>query len=174
MSQASTKLRPGRQAPATQWPSRRSQAIFSFAATVEDDNSRYRNLIERHRERQHLTYQQLASRTGLTKNRVWRLLTTDCPFPIAERDALLAALDLDAERARLTVSYFQDIDLYDELQGIHIYQAYASMTKQFTSNPDALVIDIKPSIFDEVMRRAFSMLLQHQETVLANAERLSA
>ena len=167
---AQTKAEPQ---PAYQWPSQRAQAIFSFATPpIEDDNKRYRKLIERERKSQKLTYVDIAARIGLTKQRIWRLLNTDTNFPVPERDAILAAVGIDLDRARMAVSYFRDIDMYAEVCGLNIAYACATLARQFIDRREELHITIPPTILDEAIGRTFKMLLRHQDQVMQNSEHL--
>ena len=159
--------------PRPHWPSERAQAIFSFATPIEDDNKRYRALIERIRTRQKTTYQQLADQVGLHKNRVWRLLTNEGPLPVQERDAIMTALRIEHDRARLAVCYFQNIDSYDNVCGVNVATACAAMARQFDRHRDELRITIKPSILEEAISRTFKMLLQHQEQVIQREDHLA-
>lgn len=173
MSLSSTRQHIAEQQDNQQWPSPRAQAIFAFAAVpVEDDNKRYRTLIERERTHQHLTYDQLAARTGIQKHRLWRLLTSNSHFPAAERDAILVALDIDLSRARIAVSFFQDIDLYNDVCGLNIAYACAAFARQFAERRDELHITINPAILDEAISRTFKMLLRHQDHVMQSNTRL--
>lgn len=173
MSVSQTRLaEPGTQ-PQPHWPSARAQAIFSFATPVEDDNKRYRALIERIRTQQKLTYQQLGEKIGLDKNRVWRLLSTDRALPVPERDAMMTALGIEHDRARLAVCYLQNIDSYDNVCGLNAASACAALFRQFDRHRDELRIPIKPSIIEEAISRTFKMLLQHQEQVIQREDHLA-
>ena len=152
-----------------------TQALFDFAQEQPPDEQQlYKQLIEQTRRRRNLCYSDLGRRLGCSKSQMHRLLTSNKHLSDQARDILFNELSIDPVRAKLCVVFFQSVEDYDDFAAFAISEAFKAWRNQIETYRHGLHIEIKPSIIHELMKRAFTTLLEHQERVLERRDNLEA
>lgn len=154
-----------------------SEPVFAFAnpgpRVCEQDQ--YKQLINAELARQGLPPAHLADRMQIPRPKLHKILKQNTPLSDTMRDQIFAELGIDDVRARFSVSLLRDYRAYSEKSAFVAVEGLKSLYLELkTCRRGSIDVDLRPAIIHEAVRRAYDLLLSHQDRVMQNDQTLQA
>jgi hypothetical protein len=143
------------------------QAQFDFegAPPLCDEQRLYKELIQQKMSSNSVTFGDLATKLGLSRQTLSKCITRTLNLPDDRRDKIFEILAIDHVRAKICVVFMRRVDVYDDLSVIMLAEAVKSFFCHIQTCRTGIHIEIKAPIIHEVMKRGVDMLLQHHDRV---------
>lgn len=154
-----------------------SEPVFAFANPRPRacEQGQYKQLINAELARQGILAAHLADRMGLSRPKLHKILKQNNQLNDALRDQIFDVLGMDHVRAKISVTLLHDPNAYVEQS---VFLATESLKSFFcevlTCRRGSIEVDLRPAIIHEAARRAYDLLLSHQERVMQNGQTLQA
>jgi hypothetical protein len=108
----------------------------------------------------------------LSRAKLHKILKQSNPLSDALRDQIFDELGIDHVRAKISVALLHDPHVYVEQS---VFLATESLKSFYfevlTCRRASIEVDLRPAVIHEAARRAYDLLLSHQERVLQNNQR---
>jgi hypothetical protein len=132
-------------------------------------------LINAELARQGIPPAHLADRMGMSRPRLHKILKQTNPLPEGLRDRIFNELGMDHVRAKISVALLRDPDAYANQAVFLATESLKSFYLEvMTCRRGSIEVDLRPAIIHEAARRAYDLLLSHQERVMQNHQTLQA
>lgn len=133
----------------------------------------YKQLIQTELARQGVRPAHLADRMRLARPRLHKILKQHSPLTETLRDQIFAELGIDPVRAKISVVLLHNGLAYAEPAVVLAAEIFKSFYLELLScRRGAIVVDLRPAVIHEAVRRIYDLLLSHQERVLLSSETL--
>jgi hypothetical protein len=154
-----------------------SETVFAFAnlepRVCEQDH--YKQLINSELVRQGILPAHLADRMSLARAKLHKILKQSNPLSDALRDQIFDELGIDHVRAKISVALLHDPHAYVEQSVFLATESLKSFYLEvLTCRRGSIEVDLRPAVIHEAARRAYDLLLSHQERVLQHDQTLQA
>ena len=111
----------------------------------------------------------------IPRPKLHKILKQNTPLSDTMRDQIFAELGIDDVRARFSVALLRDYRAYSEKSAFVAVESLKSFYLELkTCRRGSLDVDLRPAIIHEAARRAYDLLLSHQERVIQNDQTLQA
>ena len=154
-----------------------SEPVVAFAGGKRKlcEQDQYKQLISAELARQGTFCAHLADRMGLSRAKLHKILKQKSPLSDDLRDQIFDVLGIDHARAKFSVALLQDHRAYvDQAVFLATESLKSFYFEVMTCRRGAIEVDLRPAIIHEAARRAYDLLLSHQERVLQNSQTLQA
>lgn len=154
-----------------------SEPVFAFANSeaLDCEQDQYKQLIKAELVRQGLPPAHLADRMQIPRPKLHKILKQNTPLSDTMRDQIFAELGIDDVRARFSVALLRDYRAYSEKSAFVAVEGLKSLYLELkTCRRGAIDVDLRPAIIHEAVRRAYDLLLSHQDRVMQNDQTLQA
>lgn len=154
-----------------------SEPVFAFANSGPRacEQEQYKQLINAELARQGILAAHLADRMGLSRPKLHKILKGNNQLTDTLRDQIFDALGIDHVRAKFSVAFLHDPQAYVEQAAFVTIETLKSFYLEvLTCRRGSIDVDLRPAIIHEAARRAYDLLLHHQERVMQNDDILQA
>ena len=154
-----------------------SDPAFAFGGDKPKltEQDQYKQLIGVELARQGTFCAHLADRMGLSRTKLHKILKQKSPLSEDLRDQIFDVLGIDHARAKFSVVLLQDHRAYTDQAVFLATESLKSFYLEvMTCRRGSIEVDLRPAIIHEAARRAYDLLLSHQERVLQNSQTLQA
>lgn len=154
-----------------------SEPVFAFAnpGPRACEQEQYKQLINTELARQGIHAAHLADRMGLSRTKLHKILKQTNHLTDGLRDQLFDALGIDHVRAKISVTLLRDHNAYAEQSVFLATESLKSFYLEvLTCRRGSIEVDLRPAVIHEAARRAYDLLLSHQERVMQNDQTLQA
>lgn len=154
-----------------------NEPLFAFATPEPrgSEQERYKDLINAEMARQGIVPAHLADRMGLSRAKLHKILKQTNPLPDALRDRIFDQLGIDHVRAKFCVVLLHDPGAYVEQRVFLATESLKSFYLEvLTCRRGSIEVELRPAVIHEAARRAYDLLLSHQERVIQNHQTLLA
>lgn len=154
-----------------------SESVFAFAnpGLRESEQEQYKRLINDELVRQGILPAHLADRMQIARPRLHKILKQTNPLPDCLRDRIFDELGMDHVRAKFSVALLHDPRAYVEQAVFLATESLKSFYLEvLTCRRGSIEVDLRPAVIHEAARRAYDLLLSHQERVMQNSQTLQA
>lgn len=153
------------------------EPVFLFANPKPGvgEQDQYKQLICAELTRQGIPPAHLADRLRMTRPRLHKILKRTNPLTEGLRDRIFNELGIDHVRAKISVALLRDPDAYANQAVFLATESLKSFYLEvMTCRRGSIEVDLRPAIIHEAARRAYDLLLSHQERVMQNDQTLLA
>ncbi|WP_235982116.1 hypothetical protein [Novosphingobium aerophilum] len=153
------------------------EPVFLFANPKPGvgEQDQYKQLICAELTRQGIPPAHLADRLRMTRPRLHKILKRTNPLTEGLRDRIFNELGIDHVRAKISVALLRDPDAYANQAVFLATESLKSFYLEvMTCRRGSIEVDLRPAIIHEAARRAYDLLLSHQERVMQNDQTLQA
>lgn len=153
------------------------EPVFLFANPKPGvgEQDQYKQLICAELTRQGIPPAHLADRLRMTRPRLHKILKRTNPLTEGLRDRIFNELGIDHVRAKFSVALLRDPDAYANQAVFLATESLKSFYLEvMTCRRGSIEVDLRPAIIHEAARRAYDLLLSHQERVMQNDQTLQA
>jgi len=148
---------------------------FGSAAPHACEQAQYKQLINAELARQGVLCAHLADRMGIQRPKLHKILKQTKPLSDSLRDDIFDQLGIDHVRAKFCVSLLRDHRAYVEQSVFLTCESLKSFYLEVvTCRRGSIEVELRPAIIHEAARRAYDLLLSHQERVIQNDRTLQA
>jgi len=154
-----------------------SEPVFAFASPSSRgcEQDQYKQLINAELARQSILPAHLADRMDLSRAKLHKILKQTNPLTDDLRDRIFDELGMDHVRAKISVALLHDPGAYAEQSVFLATESLKSFYLEvLTCRRGSIEVDLRPAIIHEAARRAYDLLLSHQERVMQNSQTLQA
>lgn len=149
--------------------------MFSNPSPGGGEQVQYKQLINAELARQGIAPAHLADRLQMTRPRLHKILKRTNPLTEGLRDRIFSELGMDHVRAKICVALLHDPDAYANQAVFLATESLKSFYLEvMTCRRGSIEVDLRPAIIHEAARRAYDLLLSHQERVIQNDQTLQA
>ncbi len=149
--------------------------LFANPNPGPGEQDQYKQLINAELARQGIPPAHLADRMGMSRPRLHKILKQTNPLPEGLRDRIFNELGMDHVRAKISVALLRDPDAYANQAVFLATESLKSFYLEvMTCRRGSIEVDLRPAIIHEAARRAYDLLLSHQERVMQNHQTLQA
>lgn len=139
------------------------------------EQDQYKKLIAAELMRKGMPLAHLADRLRLPRPRLHKILKRTSPLSEELRDRIFGELGIDAVRAIISIALLHDYRTYVGQAAFLTAESMKSFYLEvMTCRRGSIEVDLRPAIIHEAARRAYDLLLQHQERVMMNDQTLQA
>lgn len=139
------------------------------------EQEQYKQLINAELGRQGILPAHLADRMRLPRPRLHKILKKTNPLTDGLRDRIFDQLGMDHVRAKISVALLRNPDAYSNQAVFLATESLKSFYLEvMTCRRGSIEVDLRPAIIHEAARRAYDLLLLHQERVMQNDQILQA
>ncbi|MFC0589499.1 hypothetical protein ACFFF7_08750 [Novosphingobium aquiterrae] len=154
-----------------------TEPVFLFANPNPGpgEQDQYKQLINAELARQGIPPAHLADRMRIPRPRLHKILKQTNPLTEGLRDRIFRELGMDHVRAKISVALLHDPDAYANQAVFLATESLKSFYLEvMTCRRGSIEVDLRPAIIHEAARRAYDLLLSHQERVMQNDQTLQA
>lgn len=154
-----------------------TEPVFMFANPNPElcEQDQYKQLINAELARQGILSAHLADRLRMARPRLHKILKQTNPLTDGLRDRIFNQLGIDHVRAKISVALLRDPDAYANQAVFLATESLKSFYLEvMTCRRGSIEVDLRPAIIHEAARRAYDLLLSHQERVMQNDQTLQA
>lgn len=134
---------------------------------VDDEQSRYKRLVNSELARLGIPLAHMADRLGLLRTKLHKILRQGAYLSDELRDRLFVELGVDHTRATIAVSMLKsDTAYYDQAVFVAAEGLKGLYCEAASGRQGEIQVDLRPNIIHLAQGKTYEMLLNHQERVL--------
>jgi hypothetical protein len=154
-----------------------NQPVFMFAGpSVQlSEHDQYKRLIDVELTRQGLPLAHLADRLSIRRTHLHKIIRQNGILTDIMRDRLFENLAIDHVRAKFCIVMLRDYTAYgDQAAFIAAEGLKGFYCEVATCRSGELHVELRPAIIHTALRRAYELLLSHQDRVIEQNQNLQA
>lgn len=153
------------------------QPVFMFAGAAPQlsEHDQYKRLIDAELTRQGIPLAHLADRLSIRRTHLHKIIRQTGILSDNLRDRLFEKLAIDHVRAKLCVALLRDYTAYQDQAAFLASEGLKSFYCEVVScRSGEIHVELRPAIIHAALRRAYELLLSHQDRVIEHDQNLQA